>query len=171
MVEGRDDAGEGVGVAVGEVGFAGEARGVGEFFDGRGEVGEDAGFVAAGIDAVPAMACQVNGYEAVEEEGRGGVVEGEALVAEGGGDAAGAEQCGEQVALGVAEADAVFEDVGGGAGDGGILGVGAVADVVADPEKVAAGDFLVVRGVACDFGVAPGSGVEWNEDAIARFAV
>lgn len=152
VVEGRDDAGEGVGVAVGEVGFAGKARGVGKLFDGRGEVGEYAGFVAAGIDAVPAVALEVDGDEAVQEKGGGGVVEGEALVAERGGDAAGAEECGEQVALRVAEADAVFEDVGRGAGDGGKLAVRAVADVVADPEEAAAGDFLVVGGAARDLG-------------------
>ena len=56
------------------------------------------------------------------------------------------------MALGVAETDAVFQDVGRGAGDGGEPAVRAVADLVADPEEAAPGDFLVVGGIARDLG-------------------
>ena len=98
------------------------------------------------------MAPQVHGDESMEEKSRARPVPGQALVAEGGRNAPGAQQRGQEVAFRVAKAHPVLEHLGGGAGNGRHPAVRTVLNGVADPQKTAPGDFLIVGGIACDVG-------------------
>lgn len=122
----------------------------------------DALAVASGLGPEPAEGGEVDDVEAVEAEGRSVGIGLDALAAEAGRDAFGAEQGGQEVAFGVAEARAVGERLGGGAGYSVDPSIAAVLHLVANPFKTATdhGDWILVvsrklSGEGQDLGILP----------------
>lgn len=82
-----------------------------KLLDGRGEAGIDPVFVAARIGPVPADVGEIYGIQAVQAETGPRIILPQALVTKTCGDAVGAQQGGQQVALGVAETRTGGEDL------------------------------------------------------------
>lgn len=137
-------------VDAGQVGLA-ECRAYrpDQVLGGEGEAGGAAGFAAARVLPVPAVAAgQGDGDQPVDDRRRLRVAPAQPLVAEPGRDAAGAQEGAEGVCLGVADAGGEGQHVGGAPGDAGIAGVVGVGDPVAYVGE--GGSRILMRGQPVD---------------------
>ncbi|MPN01639.1 hypothetical protein SDC9_148849 [bioreactor metagenome] len=97
----------------GQIAFFRFADGEGQCFFRRVKLCVDAGFVASGVDAVPAEVLEKHRIQSVQAIRRPAVADGQTLIAQSGWDAVGSQQGGEQVAFGVAIAGFVNQYIRG----------------------------------------------------------